>query len=68
VPKSGDTAERTVSEATTDVLLKLGLYGIKVKIALKEALPPDFQIRADIQPEKKENGTTQAEGTEAAGS
>jgi len=68
VPKSGDTAERTVSEATTDVLLKLGLYGIKVKIALKEALPPDFQIRADMQPEKKENGTTQAEGTEAAGS
>jgi len=68
VPKSGDTAERTVSEATTDVLLKLGLYGIKVKIALKEALPPDFQIRADMQPEKKENGTTQAEGTQAAGS
>jgi len=67
VPKSGDTAERTVSEATTDVLLKLGLYGIKVKIALREALPPDFQIKADMQPEKKENGTTQAEGTEAAG-
>jgi small subunit ribosomal protein S3 len=62
VPKSGDTAERTVSEATTDVLLKLGLYGIKVKIALKEALPPDFQFKADIKEEKKENGTTKAEG------
>lgn len=68
VPKSGDTAERSVSDATTDVLLKLGLYGIKVKIALKDALPPDFQFREDIKEEKGEDGTTQAEGTEAAGS
>jgi len=67
VPKSGDTAARTVSEATTDVLLKLGLYGIKVKIALKDAIPPDFQVKADMEQEKKENGTTQAEGTEATG-
>jgi small subunit ribosomal protein S3 len=67
VPKSGDTAERTVSEATTDVLLKLGLYGVKVKIALKEALPPDFKFKADVKGEKKENGTTQTEGTEATG-
>ena len=65
VPKSGDTADRIVSEAVTDVLLKLGLYGIKVKIALKDALPPDFQVKADIPPEKKENGTSQTEGTEA---
>jgi small subunit ribosomal protein S3 len=69
VPKSGDTAERAVSEATTDVLLKLGLYGIKVKIALKDALPPDFQLKEDLeQTEKKENGTTQAQGTEVPGS
>jgi small subunit ribosomal protein S3 len=66
VPKSGDTAERTVSQATTDVLLKLGLYGIKVKIALKEAIPPEFQFKADMEQEKKENGTSQTEGTEAA--
>jgi len=68
VPKSGDTAERSVSSATTDVLLKLGLYGIKVKIALKDALPSDFQFREDVKEEKKEDGTTQAKGTEAAGS
>ena len=61
VPKSGDTAARSVSEATTDVLLKLGLYGIKVKIALKDAIPPDFQLKEDTQEENKENGTTQAE-------
>ncbi|QQG49381.1 MAG: 30S ribosomal protein S3 [archaeon] len=68
VPKSGDTAARSVSEATTDVLLKLGLYGIKVKIALKDALPPDFQFKEDVkQEENKENDPTQAEGTENAG-
>lgn len=44
VPKSGDTAKRTVKEASTDVLLKMGLYGIKVKIALKDAIPPEITI------------------------
>lgn len=72
VPKSGDTAERSVNEATTDVQMKLGLYGIKVKIALKDALPPDFQMKEDVkteeQSENKENATTKAEGTEEAGS
>jgi small subunit ribosomal protein S3 len=67
VPKSGDTAERSVTQATTDVLLKLGLYGIKVKIALKDALPPDFQLKEDAAEEKKEDATAQTEGTEEAG-
>jgi small subunit ribosomal protein S3 len=71
VPKSGDTAARSVDEATTDVQLKLGLYGIKVKIALKDALPPDFQFKEDIKLEEKkeeqENAPTQAEGNQRAG-
>lgn len=67
VPKSGDTAERSVSEATTDVLLKLGLYGIKVKIALKDALPPEFALKEDLK-EKKEDATTQTEGAQEPGS
>ena len=68
VPKSGDTADRSVDEATTDVLLKLGLYGIKVKIALKDALPPDFQFKEDVKEEaNKDNGATQTEGTEDSG-
>jgi small subunit ribosomal protein S3 len=67
VPKSGDTADRTVVEATTDVLLKLGLYGIKVKIALRDAVPPDFQFKEEIKTEeKKQDGTTQSQGTEEA--
>jgi small subunit ribosomal protein S3 len=67
VPKSGDTAERSVSQATTDVLLKLGLYGIKVKIALRDALPPDFSLKEDLKEENKEDGTAQTEGTEETG-
>ena len=67
VPKSGDTAEKSVSEATTDVLMKLGLYGIKVKIALRDALPPDFQLKEEVKEEKKEDATAQAEGTQEPG-
>lgn len=67
VPKSGDTAERSVSGATTDVLMKLGLYGIKVKIALKDALPPDFAFKEDVKEEKKEDATAEAQGTEESG-
>jgi small subunit ribosomal protein S3 len=71
VPKSGDTADRAVDEATTDVLLKLGLYGIKVKIALKDALPPDFQFKEDVKQEEKkeeaESAPTQNEGPQKPG-
>jgi small subunit ribosomal protein S3 len=69
VPKSGDTAERSVSQATTDVLMKLGLYGIQVKIALKDALPPDFEFKEDVKTEEnKQDDQTQGEGTQEAGS
>jgi len=40
VPKSGEASKRVVREATTDVLLKLGLFGIQVSIAIKDAVPP----------------------------
>lgn len=55
VPKSGETANRVVREATTDVLLKLGLYGIKVKIAVKDAIPPTFELveQKEAKPEEK---------------
>jgi len=44
VPKSGETADEIVRSATTDVLLKLGLFGIKVKIAIADALPPAVEF------------------------
>jgi len=67
VPKSGDTADRTVTEATTDVLLKLGLYGIKVKIALRDAVQPEFQFKEDMKETEKTDGKAESEGTEGAG-
>jgi len=67
VPKSGETAARSVSQATTDVLLKLGLFGIQVKIALKDALPTDFQFKEDVKAEKKENDSAQGEGPQEPG-
>ena len=51
VLKSGETAKRVVSEASSDVLLKMGLYGIKVKIAIKDAIPPEVEIKEDIEKE-----------------
>ncbi|MCX8191310.1 MAG: 30S ribosomal protein S3 [Nitrososphaerales archaeon] len=58
VPKSGETANKVVEEATADVLLKMGLYGVKVKIARKEALEPEVKI-LDVKAEEiiKEEGS-----------
>jgi small subunit ribosomal protein S3 len=53
VPKSGEMATRVVRHATTDVLLKLGLYGIQVSIALKDAAPPAIEY-VEQQQETKE--------------
>lgn len=44
VPKSGETADRIVRRATTDVLLKMGLYGVKVSIAIKNSIAPDVEL------------------------
>lgn len=44
VPKSGETASRIAREATSDVLLKMGLYGIKVRIALRDAIPAELEL------------------------
>ena len=57
VPKSGDAAEKTVRQATVMVQLKMGLYGIKVKIAIRDALPAELEILYD----KKENGEEKSE-------
>jgi len=53
VPKSGETADEIVRSATTDVLLKLGLFGIKVKIAIADALPPPIEFN-EMKPEAQE--------------
>jgi len=57
VPKSGETADRIVKEAVAHVLLKMGLYGIKIKIAYKNAIPPEFEIASTSEKEPKEGET-----------
>ena len=54
VPKSGETATRIVKEAVAHVLLKMGLYGIRIKIAYKDAVLPDFEI-VDNAPQEEES-------------
>ena len=44
MPKSGDFAEKIVRIGTTSVLTKMGLMGIKLRIALKNELPLEFEI------------------------
>ena len=63
VPKSGDTADRIVERATTDVLLKMGLYGVQIRIAVKDALPPDIELKelaTVVGSEAAESSTTSA--------
>jgi small subunit ribosomal protein S3 len=62
VPKSGDSALKAVKEASGHVLLKMGLYGIKVRIALKNAIPPEVEIiekKPEESVQKEEEGVAE---------
>ncbi|MDA4111148.1 MAG: 30S ribosomal protein S3 [Thaumarchaeota archaeon] len=65
VPKSGETADRIVRRATTDVLLKMGLFGVKVDIAIKNSIPPDVELIELNAPASSETGEEKPEGDEA---
>jgi len=58
VPKSGNIASKAVKEATTHVLLKMGLYGIKIKIALKDLVPSEVEI---IEKKSEESNSKEEE-------
>ncbi len=62
--KSGEIALKSVKEATTHLLLKMGLYGIKVRIALKNVLPPEVEIlekKPEEGAEKEEEASAKTE-------
>jgi small subunit ribosomal protein S3 len=52
IPKSGDVASRVVNTGITHVLTKMGLMGVQLRIALKNELPPEFEL-ADGQESKE---------------
>jgi small subunit ribosomal protein S3 len=63
VPKSGDVADKVVRTSITQVLTKMGLLGIRLKIALKEDLPRDFQLieEENVAQENAVEGSTSSE-------
>ena len=66
VPKSGEIARVAVLKGTTSVLLKAGLFGVKVKIALRGKMTPEFQFKQVAEPVKEGESVEKAEGEGAA--
>jgi small subunit ribosomal protein S3 len=49
IPKSGNMADRVVKEGITHVLTKMGIMGIRLKIAIKGAVPPEFELISNFK-------------------
>lgn len=62
VPKSGEIPRVAVLKGTTSVLLKAGLFGVKVRIALKSRMTPEFQLKQVAEPVKEGEVVEKAEG------
>ncbi len=57
LPKAGEPKKRLVDEAVTHVLMKLGMYGIKVRIMRQAKMPDLIEVKT---PEVVESGAAQA--------
>jgi small subunit ribosomal protein S3 len=66
IPKSGNVADRVVKVGVTSVLTKMGLMGIQLKIALKNEIPPEFQL--NIESKIDSDSIKEAEGTSSSSS
>jgi small subunit ribosomal protein S3 len=62
IPKSGDVAQKVVKVATSQVLTKMGLMGIRLKISMKEDLPRDFEILEKVETISESATQEQIEG------
>ena len=73
VPKSGDIADKIVKIGVSYVLTKMGLMGIRLRIASKAALPQEFEFKdgttgsqaASVQPAAPLEGSAKNENTAA---
>ncbi|RLE60495.1 MAG: 30S ribosomal protein S3 [Thermoprotei archaeon] len=54
LPKAGEPKKSLVDEATVHVLMKLGMYGVKVRIMKPSRMPDYIEVK---QPEVIEGGT-----------
>jgi small subunit ribosomal protein S3 len=67
VPKSGNVSDRIVKTGVAHVLTKMGLMGIQLRIAVKDAVPPEFEL-ADgyaVQPKPVTGDQPEPETSEA---
>ena len=60
IPKSGNAADKIVKLGITDVLTKMGLMGIQLRIALKNEVPPDFEL-IEAKQETSSNSNLQSD-------
>jgi len=60
IPKSGNAADKIVKLGITDVLTKMGLMGIQLRIALKNEVPPDFEL-LEAKQQTPSNSTLQSD-------
>ena len=54
LPRAGNYAKNVVSEDIVHTKTKMGLIGIKIRIANKEKIVPEFKLEETIKPEIKE--------------
>ncbi len=57
LPKAGEPRKKLVDEAVTHVLMKLGMYGVKVRIMKQAKMPDLIEVKA---PEVVEGGAAEA--------
>ena len=61
LPRAGNYAKNLVSEDITHTKTPMGLIGIKIRIASKEKLTPEFQFNKSSKTEKEEIAKTETE-------
>ena len=61
LPRAGNYAKNLVSEDITHTKTPMGLIGIKIRIATKEKLIPEFQFNKSSKTEKEEIAKTETE-------
>jgi small subunit ribosomal protein S3 len=67
VPKSGDIAGHIVTTGMSNVLTKMGLMGIQLRIASKAAVPQEFELKDASAPKASEPATEQPQGGKQVG-
>lgn len=58
IPKSGNMADKVVREGITHVLTKMGIMGIRLKIAIKNATPPEFELVTNFKDHDNQKSQT----------